>query len=185
MKNFVEIKKEIEKIMLGYKDGKELIHANGTLNWVLKIKPDADEAMQIAAFAHDIERCLPVRVYLPDGFVSGSEEYLKIKKQHAVGGSTAVYQLLQKYGVDESECIRIKNMIANHEEGGDEESDIIRDADSMSYLEDNLDNFLKKYGAEVSQSKVDYMFGRISEERKYLALDLYQDALEKIKKFSN
>ncbi|MBW1984644.1 MAG: hypothetical protein JRI53_07985, partial [Deltaproteobacteria bacterium] len=32
------------------------IHAENVLEWILKLKPDADEALQIAALAHDIER---------------------------------------------------------------------------------------------------------------------------------
>ncbi len=31
-------------------------HAENTLDWLLKLKPDADEALQIAALGHDIER---------------------------------------------------------------------------------------------------------------------------------
>lgn len=31
-------------------------HAQNTLEWLLKLKPDADEALQIAALGHDIER---------------------------------------------------------------------------------------------------------------------------------
>ena len=32
------------------------VHAENVLEWVLKLKPDADEALQIAALAHDIDR---------------------------------------------------------------------------------------------------------------------------------
>ena len=31
-------------------------HADNVLKWLLKLKPDADEALQIEALAHDIDR---------------------------------------------------------------------------------------------------------------------------------
>jgi len=31
-------------------------HFQNTLDWLLNLKPDADEALQIAAYCHDIER---------------------------------------------------------------------------------------------------------------------------------
>ncbi|MEI6774879.1 MAG: hypothetical protein WCL18_09230 [bacterium] len=34
----------------------ELQHAQLTRKWVMEIKPDADEALQIAAISHDMER---------------------------------------------------------------------------------------------------------------------------------
>ncbi|SVD31636.1 uncharacterized protein METZ01_LOCUS384490, partial [marine metagenome] len=32
------------------------VHAENVLEWVLKLKPDAGEALQLAALAHDIDR---------------------------------------------------------------------------------------------------------------------------------
>lgn len=186
MKNFVEIKKEIEKIMLGYKDGKELTHANGTLNWVLKIKPDADETMQISAFTHDIERCLIPKEKSSDYLITEDiDKYKLLKRDHARVGAEEMKKILKEYDVEENDIEMIEYLIANHEDGGSEEANILRDADSLSYFEDNFSGYLQKFGPERAKAKVDYMFGRISEERKYLALGLYQDALEKIKKFNN
>ncbi len=33
-------------------------HAENTLDWLLRLKPDADEPLQIATLGHDIERAL-------------------------------------------------------------------------------------------------------------------------------
>ena len=56
MKNLDKIKKEIEKIISKSPLKFDLDHAKYTLECLIKIKPDADEALQIAAFAHDISR---------------------------------------------------------------------------------------------------------------------------------
>lgn len=184
MKNFEKIKKEIEDIMIGYKGGKELAHANGTLNWLLKIKPDADDAMKIAAFGHDIERCVVVHKESPDHLiVDDFAKYQESKREHAEMGAEAVVEILEKYGVGEAEKERVRFLIAHHEIGGDDDADVICDADSLSYLTDNFDGYLKMYGPDRAKVKLEWMLGRMSEARKKLGLELYNEALLKIKNF--
>jgi len=183
MKNFEEIMIEIKSVLMGYKGGKELPHANGTLNWLLKIKPDADDTAKIAAFGHDIERALEKRVWIKiDNLVDNFSKYKQDKRIHAEGGAEAIDGILQKWKVSDEERAMVRNMVANHEDGGNEEADIIRDCDSLSYLSENFDGFLKKYGSNIAKVKVEEMFGRITEARKKLGLELYNKALEKIEK---
>ncbi|MEK7064884.1 MAG: DUF4202 family protein [Patescibacteria group bacterium] len=182
MKNFVETKKEITDIIMKYREGSELKHANGVLNWLLKIKPDADEVMQIAAFAHDIERCVRQGQKNPDLlFVGDPEKYKQAKREHAEYGARVLAEILKKHDVDEKGVARAVYLVENHEDGGDEEANIIRDADSLSYFEDNFDGYLKECGVERAKRKVEYMFGRMSENGKKLGLELYNEALKKIK----
>lgn len=184
MQHFAEIKKEIEDIMMRYKGGKELAHANGTLNWLLKIKPDADDAMKIAAFGHDIERCVVVRKESPDHLiVDDFAKYQVSKREHAERGAEAAVEILEKYGVNEAEKERVRFLIAHHEIGGDDDADAICDADSLSYLTDVFDDYLKMYGPNRAKVKLEWMFGRISEARKKLGLEVYNEALRKIKNF--
>ncbi len=56
-------KKKIEKIIKNSLVTEDPIHSKNTLEWLLKLKPDADEALQIAALAHDIERAIEKRKY--------------------------------------------------------------------------------------------------------------------------
>ena len=37
------------------------LHAENTLAWVLKLMPEADEALQLAALGHDIDRAIETR----------------------------------------------------------------------------------------------------------------------------
>ncbi len=55
------VKKKIEKIIKNSLVPEDLIHSKNTLEWLLILKPDADEALQIAALAHDIERAIEER----------------------------------------------------------------------------------------------------------------------------
>ena len=55
---FTQIKKEIEKILPNSPIDFEPVHSKLVLKYVLKLKPNADEALQIAALAHDIDRAI-------------------------------------------------------------------------------------------------------------------------------
>ena len=77
----------------------------------------------------------------------------------------SVSRNFKEHDVDEKE-LHALYLVENHEDGGDEEANIIRDADSLSYFEDNFDGYLKECGVERAKRKVEYMFGRMSENGK-------------------
>jgi hypothetical protein len=52
------VKKRIEEIIKTSPVPEDPIHSKNTLEWLLWLKPDADEALQIAALGHDIERAI-------------------------------------------------------------------------------------------------------------------------------
>ena len=54
------LKKTIAYVDKSFGEKKE--HFDRTLYWVLKLKPDADEALQIAAYSHDIQRAFDNQV---------------------------------------------------------------------------------------------------------------------------
>ena len=51
-----------------------------------------------------------------------------------------------------------------HEEGGDPESDILRDADSIAYFDYNIPGYMKINGEERTKKKIKWMFERMSPE---------------------
>ena len=59
-----EIEREIEKIVEKSEVPEDYPHARNVREWVLRLKPDADMALQIAALAHDIERAISKRKIL-------------------------------------------------------------------------------------------------------------------------
>ena len=180
MKNFEQIKEEIEKIITNY-DKRDLTHAQGTLSWLLKIKPDADEVTQIAAFAHDIERCYRKDKGAPTYLITEEfDNYLRYKKLHEETGADIVRRIFERYGESSDDVKRVVFLISNHE-NGQGESVYVCDADSLSYLTDNFDGYLKIHGPVRARKKLDWMFDRMSEKGKKLGLEFYNKALEKIK----
>lgn len=180
--NFFKIKKEIERIINNSYSNTELSHARGTLKWVLKIKTNADEALQIASLAHDIERGGKEKRIITkkiDNNENFSDYDIK-KKKHATKSAKIIAELLEIFDVKKEIIKRVKYLVKNHEIGGDEDANILRDADSLSYFEDNFDAYFKYYGKEKTKHKIDYMYNRISEKRKKLCKKLYNKALKKL-----
>ncbi len=58
MNRFNLVKKEIKELLLKSPLKFDPVHSALTLKWLLKLKSNADEALQIAALAHDIERAV-------------------------------------------------------------------------------------------------------------------------------
>ncbi len=158
------IEKEIEKIISKSPHRTDPEHSKSTKKWILKLKPNADEAMQIAALAHDIER----------GFIGEKEaklkeknkNYDKHKEEHAKRSVKVISALLRKYDFHKEFIKKVEHLVLYHEVGGDEDTDFLKDADSISFFEDNLEYYFEVFGNEKTKFKIKYMFDRISEKAK-------------------
>ena len=51
-------KRKIRLIIAGSLVPEDPCHANNTLEWLFRLEPDAREALQLAALAHDIDRAI-------------------------------------------------------------------------------------------------------------------------------
>ncbi len=51
-------KQRIRAIVQGSTTPEDPIHAENTLKWLLELCPEADEALQVAALGHDIDRAM-------------------------------------------------------------------------------------------------------------------------------
>ena len=54
--NNIKLENEILNIISKSPVKTDLFHAKSTRKWILKLKPNADYALQISALSHDIER---------------------------------------------------------------------------------------------------------------------------------
>ena len=159
-----------------------LLHLTRTVYWLKQLHPDADEYMQIAALSHDIERAFQdekkmKKLREKEGFKD--PEFLRL---HQERGAEIMEHFLREQGVDHKQIERVKRMIAHHEEGGNEEQNEIKDADSVSFLENNVTHFIANevplYGKKHVKAKFDWMYNRISSvQAKEIVEGWYQDAL--------
>lgn len=147
-------------------------HSKRTAYWIKKLKPDADEALLIAGVAHDIERA-----FYGD-WKKGSFDPNALKKHQDLSAAEIEKFLIQE-NIDKKFIERVKMLVAHHEEGGDEDQNTLKDADTISFFERNFSNFISKTDKEQSKLKFDGMFNRTtSEKAKQIARPLYEKALK-------
>ena len=95
-----------------------------------------------------------------------------------------IYNLLLKNGAEKDVVRRAKMLVSRHEEGGNEEQDLLKDADSISFLETNVAHFIGMIpllGYDKVRVKFDYMYNRItSEKAKEIALPMYENAINEL-----
>ena len=75
--------------------------------------------------------------------------------------------LTEKWASEEL-IAKVVHLISRHEEGGDEAQNALMDADSVSFFETNVENFVRKKVLtewyEKVKLKIEWMYNRISSE---------------------
>jgi hypothetical protein len=163
MEKFGLVKKEIEKILPNSPIDEELVHAQLVLKWLLKLKPNADKLLQIAALAHDIDRAF---TGITEKDLKDYSKINEFKKAHAARSAKFICKILEKYGYAAKEIEKAKGLVENHETGGNKESDLLMAADSLAYFEYNIPFYLKRNGKEHTKQKIRFMYNRLPEKAK-------------------
>ncbi len=169
MKKFNAVKEEIESILPKSPLDFELVHAQLVLKWVLELKPDADEALKIAALSHDIDRAI---TGITEKDLSDYSKINEFKKDHALRSAIFIADILQKHKYSEEIITKVKHLVENHEVGGDDESDILMNADSLAYFDYNIPSYLKRNGQERTVEKIRFMYKRLSPEAQKLVVQI-------------
>ena len=162
------------------------LHLTRTVDWLLKLEPLADEALLTAGVTHDIERAFREEAVYEKMFLSENafrdEAFLDYHQQRSAG---IIDKFLASITCPVDLRSKVKHLIAHHETGGDPESNLLKDADSLSFFQTNVDLFVTVKVRESSPEKVkrkfDWMFERISgiDAREYCR-PLYEAALKKL-----
>lgn len=108
-------------------------------------------------------------------------------REHERKGAKMIADFLQDLDAPRKLVEDVSNLIEKHEEGGSYRQDVLKDADSLSFLETKVDEFVRKAGVKVREKdvreKFDYMYERISiEKAKNKAEPLYKKAIRKLEK---
>lgn len=176
----MNMKNNLLEETIGFVDksfGKKKLHYVRTLYWLLQLRPDADLAFQVAAYAHDVERAFKKAVGRKRLIYKTKDDLIK----HEKDSGSIMYDFLLKEGASESFASRVNELISLHEEGGNEDQNLLRDCDSISYLEANAPKNLEWLGevpeAEMRE-KFNWMYSRIgSEGAKKIAKPFFDKAM--------
>jgi hypothetical protein len=136
----------------------DLRHAENTLEWLLRLKPDANEALQIAALGHDIERALDARKVKRADF----PDYDIFKAAHARNSAGILRGITKDCGVPQDTASDVYLLVCRHETGGDPHADLIKNADGISYFHVNMPLYYQREGWEETKRRCIWGYGRLS-----------------------
>ena len=183
----MELYKKVKKFVINSSKGSSTKHYERTTYWIKQLKPNADEALLIAAIAHDIERV----------FRDKKKTYYEIRKKkvgmtdknfldyHQTTSAKIIGNFLEKHNADKNLIKRVKMLVSKHEVGGNKNQNLLKDADSISFFENNLKDFLKNklkiFGKQKIRQKFDWMYDRItSRKAKQIAKKWYEKAIKEL-----
>ena len=151
-------KQKIRAVIAGSQVPEDPGHADNTLEWLLRLKADAGEALQLAALAHDIDRAIEeIKVRRAD-----FDDYDDFKAAHARHGAALLRPILTACDVAPDIVDEACRLVVVHEVGGDADADLLKDADSISYFDVNLPLYYRREGWEETMCRSQWGYRRLS-----------------------
>jgi hypothetical protein len=166
------VKKKIEEIIEKSSVPEDPVHSKNTLQWLLKLEPDADDALKIAALGHDIERAIEERKVRRNDY----ESYDEFKKAHALNSAEILAEIMKDCGVSKELIDDVYSLVLRHETGGDKRADVLRDADCISFFDVNLPYYYSRNSREETRRRCLWGCRRLPDSlRDIIAGFRYQD----------
>lgn len=164
MNSVERAKRKIRLVIAGSHVPEDPGHADNTLEWLLRLKPDTDDALQLAALAHDIDRAIEDRKMLRSDYA----DYDVFKAAHADNSAKILKEILEECGVEKSISEEACRLVRLHETGGDYRSDLLKNADSISFFDVNLPLYFRREGREETIRRCIWGYQRLSEQMKII-----------------
>ncbi len=152
-------------------------HLLKSLEWLDRLAPDASEAVRLATLTHDMERAFGGPDAIPIKMSDRAYE-----EAHSNRSARIVAEWLRANGAHADLIRDVEALIRVHEWGGSADANLVQAADSVSFLETNIDlmvGFAKtgKYSKTDVASKFDQMYERIQvPSAKALARPMWEQA---------
>ena len=162
MDSIICVKKEIEKVIVDSLVPEDPIHSKNTLEWLLKLDPDADESLQIAALGHDIERGVEAKKTKREKYHS----YDEFKKAHALNSAAILKEIMSRCNAHPESIEDIYDLVRHHEAGGNRRANLLKNADSISFFEVNLPLYFARNGEEETKKRILWGYRRLFENLK-------------------
>ena len=136
-------------------------HLLKSLEWLDRLAPDASEAARLATLTHDMERAFGGPDAIPIKMSDRAYE-----EAHSNRSARIVGEWLRANGAHAELVSEVEALIRVHEWGGSPDANLVQAADSLSFLETNIDlmvGFAKtgKYSKADIAFKIDQMYERI------------------------
>lgn len=160
------------------KAGKEasVKHFIRTAYWINVLEPNADEALLISGVSHDIEQAFN------GDWVKGSIDP-NILKKHQNLSAEKFAEFLKSINAESVLIDRVKMLVSHHEDGGNDDQNVLKDADCISYFENQALRHAvewQKNGKSIQdiKKKFNYTFDKITSlKARQIANPMYEDAI--------
>jgi hypothetical protein len=163
----------------GFPNGPHLVR---TRDWLLKLDPDAGEALRIAALTHDIERNVPGGPPQPADVPANDRSYRDAHQARSVEIVSAWLEEQGRFDLVQA----VSDVVGMHEWGGSPGADLVQAADSIAFLEitaKEAPGWIRegRYSRERTVDQIKWMYARIRVPRaRTLARPFFESAMERI-----
>ncbi len=168
MDNIDRAKQKIRAVIAGSPVPEDPRHADNTLEWLLRLQPDAGDTLQLAALAHDIDRAIEETKVRRANF----DDYDAFKAAHARNGAEILRPMLNACEVAPDILDEACRLVEVHEVGGDPSSDLLKDADSISYFDVNLPLYYRREGWAETKRRSMWGYRRLSARARLIVEDI-------------
>ncbi len=156
------VKSKIEEIIKKSSVPEDPVHSKNTLEWLVQLEPDADDALQIAALGHDIERAIEHQKVKRKDY----RNYDDFKEAHSLNSAKILSGLMEECNIDRKFMDDVTFLVRNHETGGSRRADILKNADSVSFFHVNLPYYLERNGIEETKRRCIWGYRRLLDNLK-------------------
>jgi hypothetical protein len=157
-------------------------HLLRALEWLDELAPASSEALRLATLTHDMERAFPG----PDSPQLSALDDPAYNELHCARSARIVAAWLRGRQAPPGLVADVEQLILAHETGGSHEADLLQAADSLSFLDTNIDLFIGfarsgRFPVSAVRSKFEHTYDRIKVPRaKAIAHPLVSDAVARL-----
>jgi hypothetical protein len=126
--------------------------------WISRLKPDASDALRLAARAHHLRRWVSPRSSFPDGRAG----YLRWRRDLALRESEDVGGLLAEAGYDQTTIQRVQAIVRKKDLASDPEVRALEDAICLVFLETQFDDLAARLTHERMVDVLRKTMGKMS-----------------------
>jgi hypothetical protein len=165
------VKERILETVQGSQVPEDAEHAENTLKWVRILRPNPGPLLEIGALGHDIERAVSEKKVRKEDF----SDYNAFKSAHAANSARILAELMEECGWDPRSIQVVSRIVSRHEIGGDEDSNLLRDADALSFFEVNLPYYFKRHDLQEVERRCIWGYLRLSPGLRHLVKGIRYD----------
>lgn len=137
-------------------------------DWVLKLQPDASEALRLAARAQHIGRWQIPR----DTYPAGRNGYLRWRKDLLQFHADTAGEILSRCGYQPSDIERVKSIMLKKRIKADPETQTLEDALCLVFMERQLDDFQHQVDEDKLANIIRKTWKKMSDAGRQAAMNL-------------